>query len=128
METKTLKPKKGPVSADHKARIEDAWLHGATEQQLCERFERSPHVIAKVLQEIALRPKPVNRPAKAVLEFDFRKTKIETPNGFEFELEVPVGMDATNNSAMVEQIQRFLDTTKAPTAPHDQIRPEEVGQ
>lgn len=128
METKTIKPKKGPVSADDKALIEKLYVNGATEQQLCEQFERSPHVIAKVLQEIALRPKAAGRPIKGVAEFAFGKIKIQTPNGFEFDLALPVGMDATNNSAVVEQIQRFLTTNQAPTAIADQIRPEEVGQ
>lgn len=124
MQTKKQpKFKKGPVSAEIKAKIEADFLAGSTEAQLSARYERSPEVISKVLQTLAMRPKPVARTMKATLEF--RPLLIKTPNGCEFELQVPVGMDATNNTVMLEQIQRFLDSTRAEASEADKLKESE---
>lgn len=126
MQTKKQpKFKKGPVSAEIKAQIEADFLAGSTEAQLSVRHERSPEVIAKVLQTLAMRPKPVARTMKAAFEFRRQPLLIKTPNGCEFELQVPVGMDATNNTVMLEQIQRFLDSTRAETPEVDRLKESE---
>lgn len=114
--------KKGPVSAEIIAKIEKDHLEGATTEQLSERYERSPAVIEKTLARLAERPKPVARVTRAVLEFDYRPLSIKTPNGCEFELTIPVGMDATSNTVMLEQIQHFVDTHKGETAAQDRLQ------
>lgn len=114
--------KKGPVSADVKARIESDFLKGTTEASLSQKYERSPKVIANILQELAMRPAPVSRPQQAAKDFRLLPVRISTPNGCSFQLELFTGMDATNNTVMLEQIIRFLDEHRGPTEDKDKIK------
>lgn len=114
--------KKGPVSAEVKARIESDFLSGTTEASLSKKYERSPKVIAKILQDLAMRPVPVSRQQQAVKDFRLMPVRISTPNGCSFQLELLTGMDATNNTVMVEQISQFLDLHRGVTEDKNKIK------
>ena len=114
--------KKGPVAAEAQQQIERDFLAGFTEASLSEKYQRSPKVISKILQALAMRPVPVERRTKVALEFNLRPAVINTPNGCAFEIKVPTGMDATNNTILLEQLSRFLDQHRGTTEDKDKIK------
>ena len=108
--------KKGPVSLAERAEVEIGYAQGDTVSDLSARLNRSPKVIEKVLQDLAMRPTLAPaRVVRLVLEFPLQDCSIQLPNGVQFTLGLPVGLDSTNNSAMLEQIQVFLESKEVET-------------
>lgn len=111
--------KKGPVSAAEQAQIQADFQANMTTEAIGRKFQRSPKVIQKVLSDLQLKPtespSEQRRKLRIVLDVDLIDIRIALPNGIKYKFELPGGLDATNNSAILEQIQAQLQEHQSET-------------
>lgn len=111
--------KKGPVSAAEQAQIQADFQANMTTEAIGRKFQRSPKVIQKVLSDLQLKPtespSEQRRKLRIVLDVDLIDIRIALPNGVKYTFELPGGLDATNNSAILEQIQAQLQEHQSET-------------
>lgn len=113
------KLQKGPVSAAHRKEIEGLFKAGMTLAQIAAKYNRSEKVIQTVLSNIALQPtespSTQRRKLRIVLEVETADINISLPNGIKYTFELPIGLDATNNSAILAQIEAQLRAKQSET-------------
>lgn len=118
MNTVELKLQRGVIPAGQKVEILADHQAGAPVEDLMRKYGRSKKVLLKFLEQQQNQPLSPSaaRVLRLVVEVPLQDHEIKIPMGISVPLALPVGLDATNTTAFLQQIKHLMESLAAPSA------------